>query len=60
MVLLAHGGGGRLMQRLLDGLILPTLGVRAGQSLHDAARLDELLTGAAGRLAFTTDSYSYN
>ncbi|HEX2797633.1 MAG TPA: hydrogenase expression/formation protein HypE [Immundisolibacter sp.] len=56
VVLLAHGGGGRLMQRLLDGLILPTLGVRAGQSLHDAARLDELLTGASG-LAFTTDSY---
>ena len=29
----------------------------AGQSLHDAARLDELLTDAADRLAFTTDSY---
>jgi hydrogenase expression/formation protein HypE len=57
VVLLAHGGGGRQMQQLLDGLILPTLGVRAGQSLHDAARLDELLAGAAGRLAFTTDSY---
>lgn len=57
VVLLAHGGGGRLMQYLLDGLILPTLGVRAGESLHDAARLDDVLAGAAGRLAFTTDSY---
>ena len=56
VVLLAHGGGGRLMQQLLDGLILPTLGVGAGQSLHDAARLDELLAGAPG-MAFTTDSY---
>lgn len=56
-VLLAHGSGGRLMQRLLDDLILPTLGVSAGQDLHDAARLDAVLAGAAGRLAFTTDSY---
>ena len=57
VVLLAHGGGGRLMQRLLDELILPTLGVGDARALHDAARLDELLAGAAGRLAFTTDSY---
>lgn len=57
VVLLAHGGGGRLMQHLLDDLILPTLGVSGGQGLHDAARLDDMLAGAAGRLAFTTDSY---
>ena len=57
VVLLAHGGGGRLMQQLLDGLILPTLGVSGGQGPHDAARVDELLAGAGGRLAFTTDCY---
>ncbi|MGK2942696.1 MAG: hydrogenase expression/formation protein HypE [Immundisolibacter sp.] len=57
-VLLAHGGGGRLMHQLLDTLILPTLGMDGGRSLHDAALLDELCSDAPpGRLAFTTDSY---
>ncbi len=57
-VLLAHGGGGRLMHQLLDTLILPTLGMDGGRPLHDAALLDELCSDAPpGRLAFTTDSY---
>ena len=54
-VQLAHGGGGRLMRQLLDGLILPTLRPDGARGLHDAARLDDLPPGAA--LAFTTDSY---
>ena len=54
-VQLAHGGGGRLMRQLLDGLILPTLRPEGARGLHDAAYLEELPPGA--QLAFTTDSY---
>jgi hydrogenase expression/formation protein HypE len=52
-VLLAHGGGGRLMQQLLDKLFLPAFRNPALEQAHDGARLD--LNGT--RLAFTTDSY---
>lgn len=47
---LAHGGGGRLMQELLDGVFLPAFG--AGDR-HDSA----VVTTAGERVAFTTDSY---
>jgi hydrogenase expression/formation protein HypE len=51
-VLLAHGGGGRLMHEMLMRRVLPALGTPdAGQT--DAALLE--LGGA--RLAFTTDAY---
>jgi len=51
-VLLGHGGGGSLSQRLIDQLLLPAFGPADGVLL-DAA----LLPAEAGPLAFTTDSY---
>jgi hydrogenase expression/formation protein HypE len=48
-VLLAHGGGGRLMHRLLEDVFLPAFGTVHG---HDGAVLE-----AKGQLAFTTDGY---
>ena len=51
-VLLAHGGGGRLMHQLIDQMFAPM--VTAGdRPQHDAA----ILTLPSDRLAFTTDSY---
>lgn len=51
-VQMAHGGGGRLMKELIEGLFLPALGADPA-GLHDSAVLD-----AAGvRLAFTTDGF---
>jgi hydrogenase expression/formation protein HypE len=52
-VLLAHGGGGRLTQNLIDRVLLPSFDNPYLAPLHDGALLD--LDGA--RLAFTTDSY---
>jgi hydrogenase expression/formation protein HypE len=52
-VLLAHGGGGRLSQGLLEELFLPAFRNPALEALHDGALLD--LGGA--RLAFSTDSF---
>ena len=49
---LAHGGGGTLMQELIDAE-LRRLYADPDGVLHDAARL----TLPHGRLAFTTDSY---
>jgi hydrogenase expression/formation protein HypE len=52
LVLLGHGGGGSLSQRLIDQLLLPAFGPADGVLL-DAA----LLPAEAGPLAFSTDSY---
>ncbi len=52
-VLLAHGGGGRLTQNLIERLLLPSFDNPYLAPLHDGALLD--LDGT--RLAFTTDSY---
>ena len=52
-VLLAHGGGGRLTQGLIEGLFLDAFRNPALAALHDGAVLE--LEG--GRFAFTTDSY---
>ena len=52
-VLLAHGGGGSLTQRLIESVFLAELRNPALEVLHDGARLD--LAGA--RLAFSTDSF---
>jgi hydrogenase expression/formation protein HypE len=52
-VVLAHGGGGRLMHQLLESVFMPAFRNAALESRHDAAVLD--LGGV--RLAFTTDSY---
>jgi hydrogenase expression/formation protein HypE len=52
-VVLDHGSGGRLSQALLEGLILPELGIDADAPLEDVAVLESL----HGRPAFTTDSF---
>jgi hydrogenase expression/formation protein HypE len=49
---LAHGGGGTLMQQLIERELLPLYG-ETPPLLHDAARLDL----PHGRLAFSTDGY---
>jgi len=50
---MAHGGGGLVMHRLIDGIFRPAFASSAGDLSHDGAVLD---VGGA-RLAFTTDSY---
>ena len=50
---LAHGGGGRRMHELLEGLLLPSFRNDLLLERHDGATLN--IAGA--RLAFTTDSY---
>jgi hydrogenase expression/formation protein HypE len=52
-VLLAHGGGGRLMQQMIGKIFLPAFSNAQLAMAHDGAVLE---TGGA-RLAFTTDSY---
>ncbi|MCE9616705.1 MAG: hydrogenase expression/formation protein HypE [Lentisphaerae bacterium] len=52
-VLLGHGGGGRLMQQLLEGLILPAFRNPALDRRHDGA----VVEFGGERVAFTTDSY---
>ncbi len=52
-VLLGHGGGGRLMQELLERLVQPALANPWLARRHDGAVLD--LGGA--RIALTTDGY---
>jgi hydrogenase expression/formation protein HypE len=55
-VLLAHGGGGRLMHRLIEDVFISAFGNPLGEARHDAAVAE--INGA--RLAFTTDSYVVN
>lgn len=52
-ILLAHGGGGRLMHQLLESVFLPAFANPALNNRHDGAVLE--LNGT--RIAFTTDSY---
>jgi hydrogenase expression/formation protein HypE len=52
-ITLAHGGGGRLTQMLIERMFLPALSNPALEMLHDGAILDV----AGARLAFTTDSF---
>jgi hydrogenase expression/formation protein HypE len=52
-VQLAHGGGGRLTQGLIEGLFLPAFANPALAGLHDGAVLE---VGGA-RLAVSTDSF---
>lgn len=51
-VLLAHGGGGRLMHQLIEQMFLATFN-RSNPLPHDAAEINL----KKGRIAFTTDSY---
>lgn len=55
-VMLAHGGGGKLMHQLIEGMFVssfenPLLSVRHDGAVFDVDR---------GRMAFTTDSYVVN
>jgi len=52
-VLLAHGGGGRLTQNLIERTFLKAFANPALEPLHDGA----LLEVGEGRLAFSTDSF---
>jgi hydrogenase expression/formation protein HypE len=52
-ILLAHGGGGRLMHELLETIFLPAFANPALEARHDSAVLDV----GGTRLAFTTDAY---
>ena len=52
-VLLAHGSGGKLMQKLIDTMFIKTFSDQTIHDCHDAAVRDF----GAGRLAMTTDSY---
>lgn len=52
-ILLAHGGGGELTDRLVREVVLPRLGNAVLDELGDSARLPAV----AGELAFTTDAH---
>lgn len=52
-ILLAHGGGGKLMHQLIEKMFLPVFGNPLLEMRHDSAVMK--LNGV--RLAFTTDSY---
>jgi len=52
-IMMAHGGGGRLMHRLIEGLFLPLFNSPYLSARHDGA----ILEFGARKLAFTTDSY---
>ena len=52
-ILLAHGGGGRMMQQLIREVFVKALGAHGRAAEHDAA----VFAASGLRLAFTTDSY---
>jgi hydrogenase expression/formation protein HypE len=62
-VTLAHGGGGRLTQMLIEKMFVPAFRNEKLETLHDGAILDICRGGAAPRiqpatrLAFSTDSF---
>lgn len=52
-ILLAHGGGGRLTNQLIESVFLPAFSNAALDSRHDGA----MLSTNGARLAMTTDTY---
>ena len=52
-IMLAHGGGGRLMGELIQKTIVPKFGDGQSVQLTDSAMIDV----PAGKLCFTTDSF---
>lgn len=56
-VMLAHGGGGKLMQQLIDTMFGKTFANPLLDMRHDGALLEVVATGDISQLAFTTDSY---
>jgi hydrogenase expression/formation protein HypE len=60
-ITLAHGGGGKAMQDLIDDVFLEAFDNEALRSLDDQARFSlSDMTAYGDRLAFTTDSYVVN
>ncbi len=55
-VLLAHGGGGRLTQQMIQKMFLPSFRNEFLEPLHDGA----IISFNGVKLAFTTDSYVVN
>ena len=55
-VMMAHGGGGRLIQMLIDRMFVPTFDNPTLETLHDGA----ILEANGSRLAFSTDSFVIN
>lgn len=55
-VLMAHGGGGRLMHHLIEKIFARAFGLTPQAERHDSAILS-LAAGSGSRLAFTTDSF---
>ncbi len=55
-VLMAHGGGGRLTQMLIDRMFVPAFDNPTLEMLHDGA----ILEANGARLAFSTDSFVIN
>lgn len=53
IVTLAHGGGGKLTNELIERLFIPTFANAALETRHDGA----VFEAGGVRLAFTTDSY---
>src|SRR5690242_7757917 len=53
-VMLAHGGGGRLMHQLIEQVFMSSFGNPLIDTRHDPAVLP---VDSAKRIAFTTDSY---
>lgn len=49
----AHGGGGKLTQELIDGVFRPAFANAALEAQHDGA----MLVAGGARLAFTTDAH---
>jgi hydrogenase expression/formation protein HypE len=56
-ITLAHGGGGRLTQMLIEKMFAPAFRNEALEAMHDGAVIDLRAVGAAPRLAFSTDSF---
>lgn len=52
-VLMAHGGGGKLMQQLIEKMFSHAFGPKPETGLHDSIALDL----PANKIAFTTDSF---
>jgi hydrogenase expression/formation protein HypE len=55
-VLLAHGGGGTLMHRMIEQVFLSAFNSRPNPDQHDAATITAIETN----IAFTTDSFVVN
>ena len=52
-VLLAHGGGGKLMQQLIEKMFTQAFGPKPASGLHDST----VLKLSVSKIAFTTDSF---